>query len=818
MKISLVCVALFFFATTVKAQSQSPVVEIEGDPELLKNLSSTSNARIRSFDSTQVQTGFLRDKVIFPFINFDKYNGSDESIASTQKVFEQICLELDKSNLKQNTRRLSESQPINYSGVSIKVLNYDYQKIKTDTLSSGSIILTDGEYRLSAARQSSPFITSKIFVSTTNVDQIYEGSGVKFIFKKENYLSNVSSNITNIQVDFDNSLGYQNVVFDKEILVSYSSIGNKTIRVKMFDENNTVLKSSSVLRVNALSIPQHTNINLKADYSYSGVLGSGTISIFKSPLNSELKNPIVFLEGLDLDNTLSANGLFAVLSGAVDGIYEKGNGPDLAKCLLNNGYDIIIVNYDESKTYIQANAMFVVKAIQYINQIKKSKNSIVLIGASMGGLVGRYALSYMEKNNLNHETRLFVSYDSPQKGANIPLGDQFWINFWASQSSDAGLKIKQLNAIAPQQMLVYHHLFSNSQSTCSPLRNTLLSELNTLGYPQKCRKIAITNGSANGVGQPYSPGSQLVSWRFRHWKVDVDGNAWAVPNQFPKTKIMECVLDKFGPQYAKMAISTSYTLPYDNAPGGLRATNKEIANSSTFNENFGDNLGDINTLNPNHCFIPTISALDINTTDLFYNIKNDPNILSKTPFNQIYYPKNNPNENQPHIFITSEIVTFVLNELVPNEVVLNANTQNRGEIAAQNSIALEQGFSVDGNSGLNLTIGSYSMCDLSPNNALRVARQSQSISTEEKNKSDNFMDKLNINVYPNPNNGSFVLSTPFIENANISISNLDGLIVFKDMVKSNLTNINLSSFNSGVYILKITQDNDVITKKIVVEK
>ena len=42
----------------------------------------------------------------------------------------------------------------------------------------------------------------------------------------------------------------------------------------------------------------------------------------------------------------------------------------------------------------------------------------------MGGQISRYALAYMEANNIEHNTRLWVSIDSPHLGANIPIGLQ----------------------------------------------------------------------------------------------------------------------------------------------------------------------------------------------------------------------------------------------------------------------------------------------------------------------------------------------------------------------------------------------------------
>jgi alpha-beta hydrolase superfamily lysophospholipase len=60
---------------------------------------------------------------------------------------------------------------------------------------------------------------------------------------------------------------------------------------------------------------------------------------------------------------------------------------------------------------------WVAKLLHRVNYEKRSNEPLVLIGASMGGLVSRYALTYMERYHMSHDVRTFISFDSPQKGA-----------------------------------------------------------------------------------------------------------------------------------------------------------------------------------------------------------------------------------------------------------------------------------------------------------------------------------------------------------------------------------------------------------------
>jgi hypothetical protein len=70
-------------------------------------------------------------------------------------------------------------------------------------------------------------------------------------------------------------------------------------------------------------------------------------------------------------------------------------------------------------------------------------------------------------------------------------------------------------------------------------------------------------------------------------------------------------------------------------------------------------FGDIVALHDSHCFIPTVSALALDTEDLFYDVAGDPDILSSTPFDAVYFPV----ENQEHVAIGPENAAWLLAEL-----------------------------------------------------------------------------------------------------------------------------------------------------------
>ncbi len=94
------------------------------------------------------------------------------------------------------------------------------------------------------------------------------------------------------------------------------------------------------------------------------------------------------------------------------------------------------------------------------------------------------------------------------------------------------------------------------------------------------------------------------------------------------------------------------TSPYDGAPGGYRNSMQQMADVPA-------PYGDIIALHDNHCFIPTVSALDLDTSDLFYDVADDPDPLALSPFDALYFPA----VNEEHVFITPQNKAWLLEEI-----------------------------------------------------------------------------------------------------------------------------------------------------------
>ena len=799
-------------------------------------------------DTDKVTTGFLADKV-FQLIPFDNYNGSDTAQTVSYVTWRYLYSQIQDSQTKsqfvsidsiyefsKTLNRLesfvdkNDNRNYKRKSIPISVIDVSYNEIKSDAFEKNILQVEDSKIKNTNSKEN-PYLTKNLYVATALKDKIFHGSNVSFVFEDTFYYTNKDTKNSIYEIDFDDGYGFREIEFGQTINVSYSCVGEKTLKLKKTDKNNqrtsatlraiangTLITTFTVL-VQALSIPQPTftipeselTFQVPSNYPYGGVQAKGKAYVRTSDGTTNIKNPIIIMNGFDPENEKD-----------YDEIYDLMNRQNFAECLHTNGYDLIILVFSAGGTYIERNAYVLKGLIENINARKTTQNQLVIVGPSMGGLISRYALAYMEKNNINHDTRLFVSFDSPQNGANIPLGVQYWFQFFSSMNSTVKGKYDNLLCSpAARQMLVCHAAYFPSFN--NPARVAFEQSLNNIGYPSKLRKIAIANGSGNAYGQRkdngtiFNPTDQIVKWTHRHWKVDIDGNSWAVPNISPYTKIFDGMIDIvwfafWEPNDKSMTVHISGTYPYDNSPGGTTNTMGEMAASDT------DGYGTIETDISNHSFIPTVSSLAINTSDLFHNISTDPNIMSKTPFNAIYYPVNT---NEEHVYISEACVSWLFNELVPDNIELSDNSWNTGEVRAGNSITLKPGFSTVPGKTFHAYISPLQPCNTSASTAPPLPLSAKSNVGNPKNETLTSYQVIDLNkgivVFPNPSNGNFYVRVNENESvSSVTVRNIQGATILrKENTSQSELHLDISEHPAGTYFVSIAFKDSQETIKII---
>lgn len=600
---------------------------------------------LQAFDRSVVPTGILHDRVP-SLVNIDRYDGSPGASVINRSAWEQLLLEMRRSSLEaprwpEFRKLLDEADREGTGGeIPIALLDIRCNRIRPEALEEGAIELRDGHL---FPRGMNALEEKQVFAAAALRERTYRGGEVLFRLDVDHYITNRPERPVRLEVDFDDGSGFREIGFGDRAAARYAQPGVKSISLRATYPDGEVREGSFFFHVESLVAPDpNDTLSITATIPFEGSFGSGEAYVYLADSHTSLSNPVVVIEGFDLDDSMNWDELYALL-----------NQENLIEELRALDYDAVVLNFTQATDYIQKNAFVAIQLIEELKGMVGPEVDFAMVGASMGGLVERYALSYMESHAMDHRVRTAIFFDSPQGGANIPLGIQYWTHFFSEISAEAQFLLSRLDSPAARQMLVYHYT-RPPISTGEPdsLRDAFLADLAAVGdYPALPRKVGLANGSGAGFDQGFAAGEQVVDYEYYSFLVDIRGDVWAVPDGGSGIIVDGMINIILLPTETKLVI-VSGTAPFDNAPGGSRSSMADMDSTEA-------PYGDIVALHDSHCFIPTISALALNTTDLFYDIAGDPNLMSLTPFDTLYFPE----ENQEHILITPESAQWLIDEI-----------------------------------------------------------------------------------------------------------------------------------------------------------
>jgi hypothetical protein len=358
--------------------------------------------------------------------------------------------------------------------------------------------------------------------------------------------------------------------------------------------------------------------------------------------NTAIVNPVIVAEGFP--GGYSFNYLWSVL-----------NEQNFATNLLNEGKDLIILGFDQGTTYIEANCGVVIACIQRTIQSRRGNSLLVTSGASMGGLIVRYALAYMERNGMNHQTRLYFSFDSPHMGATVPLSVIFFAAYFRNQSDAAKTAYLQLTSIAAQEMLLaWMADWGSNPQTPAPARNTFVVNLQKLGdFPTRCRKLGVSNGSGTGERNPMPPSATALTVSGTCMECDL----YAAPGFNYSSDYPNLVgYAQIGAYWHYFSWASSQKTSFDSSPGG----------TNDFFEQIGDGFRsqgyDPKVNYQGACFIPAISALAMTTLNPYQNADLFRNLSINPPPSKLddYLWDTT---NRRHVTLTPEIASWLLQQV-----------------------------------------------------------------------------------------------------------------------------------------------------------
>lgn len=768
-------------------------------------------------DQTEMQSSILFNQ----FLSFSGVADDSRSSFDTFGFF-QAYNELaacDSKNRFSDYQVLLKAQKESFfTGVIPMGLVYsEYDVISEQALYNNTVRLIDNQFVKSSEPSSSIFELKKKLFAAPFYNKT-SGLSVTFSLPQEFILNTTDKQINAIKIDFEDGSGWQTMRPGTQIQVEYSEAGLKNLIFEISLDSGESMYSNSSIYIKAgineqagrntsgSVIPFTSSItpDLSAYGEPTSYPGEGQYQIFLDTVDGVLDKPIILVDGFDPGDGRSIAGLYSLLN------YTGSMGAqNLADLVRGQGFDVIILNFpvytrmadneviDGGADFIERNAMLLVDLITTINNDKSGDEQNVIIGPSMGGLISRYAMNYMESQMLDHDTRLFLSFDSPHRGANIPIGIQHQLNYLAFGLGANNIIELQavvdgmLKSAAARQMLVDHmeaHLESGSSfefdpnltlPMAHPWKGILDTDINSLtpdGFPQNVRNVSIINGS--GIGSPYQdkmgtdvlPGFVLMD--------NTDGGTFDValftqalldviytPASSVNTLASSVVITLFGSPIivgTANSESFSYSDGVDAGSGGLFDIGS-IGGDVPPSDLISDFLDALKADNFN--FIPSLSAMALEITpngeiDWFHDIDigsgmppseapPQRDVLNNTPFVNWYMPDN----NEGHVLLTEDNVTFALTEI-------NAGTLDLEEVEI-NKIRLEK---------------------------------------------NPIQDELNILIHS------------ALQDVKIAIYDLSGRSVFERSLGDSSDRIKIPlDLNSGLYIVQLNSLQAVFTAKVVIE-
>lgn len=310
----------------------------------------------------------------------------------------------------------------NAKTLTIGGLYYLYSKMKETALDDNEINVNPLSRRYSDKYINgvwqNPYKTSQTIAFAPPVSTM-DQQNFQVVIPSNLFLSNAQGNILSIQIDFEDGLGYRTIDFDNSISVNYRRNGIYTWTFRILKTGRETLYTQSKIRIEAQAEGGSSSrtIDNTVEIAGPGYGGGAILSIDYAPGNgTTLTKPLIIAEGFDPGNVLAPESLSGInnLEGFTRSLANAGNQLNVLidpESQLRQ-YDIVYVDWKNGTAAIQDNSITLRNVINYINSEKIGNEPNVLLGQSMGGVIGRYTLATMESDTIDHDVRLFISHDA----------------------------------------------------------------------------------------------------------------------------------------------------------------------------------------------------------------------------------------------------------------------------------------------------------------------------------------------------------------------------------------------------------------------
>lgn len=465
-----------------------------------------------------------------------------------------------------------------------------------------------------------------------------------------------------------------------------SDVGNPVHVTPPEDAKSYLLQRApvdSTEAVRTMSVPERMR------YKFPVPGGGGRLFVFSHRPPGRLLNPVLMMWGFDTGaGKRSQEYVETMLAGLIPPdpynaipeqepwLAERTGG--LLNLLLKRGYDVCVLLPDNATNLLQNSSMLLLSALEYVLDCSPSNTRVPVVGFSAGGIIARWALRYLQehpdyfKYPIN-AVSAYVSFDTPHRGANVPLSIQYFLGYLAQKINavadllepgaapmDGIEGLVAIRSPAARQLACYHYGNAAPEGKQHPgphpLRTQLLAELGDY-WPAGIPRHAYANGCPDGV--PFDtamPGDVILAY------MGQDGMSFrAMPKNWEG-----CDVFTIGPPWPR----TTYNWvepgaqPLDSAAGSRTSFYHQVVNGLNF-LGYNDWLpavvrAVITTLSalPHpapSCFVPTTSAL--NLSDDVWGVAPDTPNPPHVPFDSWHSAPRGHHER--HVQITDAAAEYV---------------------------------------------------------------------------------------------------------------------------------------------------------------
>jgi|688.fasta_scaffold43719_3 hypothetical protein len=538
--------------------------------EVNTSFATQMNNMFSPLDKNRVPHGILLDFAM-EFTNVPAFNGTlSDSTYVNPKVLKEIYHTLLMGRIRNVTSGLISPQDFENNWfnqrsedhIALSGIYFKYARFINNATTTGKLTYAGGKFydRFVNGVWQNPYQEMQTFAMTTPIE-VYSGLQLKVKLPQNIFYSNFANEVLRIDVDFADGIGYRQLYYNQLVNVNYSQEGNKIWKYKLTLNNGQILLTQSKIKIlkglrvtntnsnnidyrSGAGVPWNNcnpaltdvyRLDIESAGTFNGQKGKARIFIDDAGNDCKITKPLIVVEGFDFTTLLSPESKFSTEDYIkfTKSIYDSNS--NIGGLISGNSwtsfgdqqYDIIYVNWDNGLDFIERNALVVEEVIKWVNLVKEGNEKLVVMGQSMGGVVSRYAIRDMEQRNLTHNVRLFVSQDSPQEGANVPLSIQYLYRNLRNQVVQANLynfvipifasiqPIENLFSLLDQpatRQMLKNRITSNYVLENS-LHNSFYNNLRAKGFPQQggIRNVAIGNGSECGTIQNISAGDVLIT-------------------------------------------------------------------------------------------------------------------------------------------------------------------------------------------------------------------------------------------------------------------------------------------------------------------